>query len=111
MVMGCFSTLNSSGFYWPILACIVLLPFPNPSREKLPHVFLPRQQTFYSKKSSALQKSTDDFSGAGNRGRTGTVSLPGDFKSPASANSAIPANMAMPRTCWREAFFGGAART
>lgn len=50
MVMGCFSTLNSSGFYWPILACIVLLPFPNPSREKLPHVFLPRQQTFYSKK-------------------------------------------------------------
>ena len=29
--------------------------------------------------------------GAENRGRTGTILLPGDFKSPASANSAIPA--------------------
>ena len=29
--------------------------------------------------------------GAENRGRTGTILLSGDFKSPASANSAIPA--------------------
>ena len=31
------------------------------------------------------------MSGAGDRGRTGTRSLPGDFKSPASAYSATPA--------------------
>ena len=32
-----------------------------------------------------------DMNGAGNRARTGTVLLPSDFKSDASASSAIPA--------------------
>ena len=31
------------------------------------------------------------FCGAGDRTRTGTVSLPGDFKSPVSTNSTTPA--------------------
>ena len=35
------------------------------------------------------------FHGAGDRGRTGTVSLPPDFESGTSANSIIPANMTL----------------
>ena len=42
---------------------------------------------------TALLRDIQDRNGAGDRVRTGTVSLPGDFKSPASANSATPADI------------------
>ena len=41
---------------------------------------------------AALLRDIKLFFGAENRGRTGTVLPPGDFKSPASAYSAIPAS-------------------
>ena len=38
-------------------------------------------------------QSASSLSGAGDRGRTGTVSLPLDFESSTSANSITPANI------------------
>ena len=44
-------------------------------------------------KNKNLYKSIGSTFGAGDRGRTGTVSLPLDFESSTSANSITPANI------------------
>ena len=47
----------------------------------------------YKQKIKNLHKSIGSLFGAGDRGRTGTVSLPLDFESSTSANSITPANI------------------
>lgn len=77
----------------------------NLHERKMPRSILPRQQMLTlqnrylhqhripaQKKEKGLERvSLQARSGAGNRGRTDTISLPRDFESRASANSAIPA--------------------
>ena len=48
---------------------------------------------FHQKRKSVRHLVTNTLFGAGDRARTGTASPPGDFKSPASANSATPAKI------------------
>ncbi len=55
--------------------------------------FIKNKIYFKDKKSERFLRS--DFFGAGDRGRTGTVSLPLDFESSTSANSITPAHITL----------------
>ena len=52
-----------------------------------------RPLIFQKTKREPVQQVQVLFSGAGDRGRTGTISLPLDFESSTSANSITPANI------------------
>ena len=55
--------------------------------------FQNRQEESVAKKKSPERANASGLFGAGDRGRTGTVSLPLDFESSTSANSITPASV------------------